>query len=119
MGDCRAEYVLKRGEVGSLMTFVLSDDNGEINLAEWTVTMTVKKGSSTPVVLNAACSILPLQNGADKGKGTYEWDSTTANIPVGRYNLEFKAVNPSGDVYYFPKKTKEPYAVLIVMEPLA
>ena len=119
MSDCNNEYVLKRGEVGTLLSFTLSDVNGAVNLNGWTVVVTAKKGSATPVIDEAACVLLPNQSTTDKGKGTYEFDSTTANIPAGTYNLEFKATNPSGDVYYFPKTHKEPYALLYVVEPLS
>jgi hypothetical protein len=113
------EYVLKRGEVGTLLEFTLSDANGAVNLNGWTVTMTAKKGSADPVIDEVPCVLLPNQATTDKGKGTYEWDATTANIPAGTYNLEFKAVNPSGDVFYFPKTYKEPYAILRVVESLS
>ena len=113
------EYVLKRGEVGTLLEFTLNDNDGAVNLNGWTVTITAKKGSNTPVIDEAACTLEPNQPTTGKGKGTYEFDSTTANIPSGTYNLEFKATNPSGDVYYFPKTHKEPYALLYVVEPLS
>lgn len=102
------------------MNFTLCDENGAVNLAGWTVTMSVKKrGATTPVVDEDSCTLLPNQSTTDKGKGTYEWDSTSANIAVGDYYLEFKAVNPDGDIYYFPKSAKEPYAILHVIEPLS
>lgn len=119
MSDCNNEYVLKRGEVGSLMNFTLSDENGAVNLTGWSVVLTAKKGSSTPVIDEAACTILGNQSTTNTGKGTYEFDSTTANIAAGTYNLEFKATNPSGDIYYFPKTHKEPFALLYVVEPLS
>lgn len=113
------QYTLKRGEVGTLLQATLSDDNGTVNLNGWTVTMTVKKGSNTAVVDEAVCTVVAGQPSSNKGKIEYEWDATTANIPAGDYNLEFKAVNPTSDVYYFPKHPKEPYAILHVIEPLS
>ena len=119
MSDCNDEYILKRGEVGSLMQFTLKDEDGAVNLNGWTVTVTARKGSAAPVIDEAACVLEANQPTTGKGKGSYEFDATTANIPAGTYNLEFKAVNPGGDVYYFPKNRKEPYARLFVIEPLS
>lgn len=113
------EYILKRGEVGTVMSFTLSDANGAVNLNGWTVTVSARKGSATPAIDEAACVLLPNQATTDKGKGTYEFDSTTANIEKGVYDLEFKAVSPTLDVYYFPKEKHEPYAKLRVIEPLS
>lgn len=112
------EYVLKKGEVGTIMEFTLKDADGAVNLNGWTVTMSVKKGSASPVIDEAACSVDANQT-TNKGKGTYEWTNVTANIDAGKYNMEFKAVNPGGDVYYFPKTAKEPFAILKVIEPLS
>lgn len=112
------EYILKRGEVGSRLEFELNDKDGPVNLNGWTVTMTVQRGSDAPVIDDAACVLLPNQATTDKGKGYFQFNSTTANIAVGRYNLEFKGVTPSLAVYYFPKQFREPYARLQVIDPL-
>lgn len=112
------EYILKRGEVGSLLEFTLKDANGAVNLNEWTVTVTARKGTSAPVIDDEACTLLANQSTTGKGKGYYTFTSTTADIPVGTYNLEFKGVTPANAVYYFPKSKDEKYAKLIVIEPL-
>ena len=112
------EYILKRGEVGSRLEFTLIDENGAVNLNGWTVTMTVRKGTSTPVIDDAACTLLPNQATTDKGKGYFTFNSTTAEIPVGTYDLEFKGVTPSLAVYYFPKSKDEKFARMIVINPL-
>jgi len=112
------EYVLKRGEVGTLLEFTLSDANGTVNLNGWTVTMTAKRGAVAPVIDAAACTLAANQATTGKGKGTYTFTETTANIPVGQYDLEFKAVAPGGAVYYFPKSRAQRFASLLVINPL-
>lgn len=112
------EYILKRGEVGSLLEFTLKDANGAVNLNEWTVTVTARKGSSAPVIDDEACTLAGSQATTGKGKGSYAFTSTTANIPVGTYDLEFKGVTPANAVYYFPKSKDEKYARLIVIDSL-
>ena len=113
-----SEYVLKRGEVGTVLEFTLKDANGPVNLNGWTVTVTAKRGANAPVIDAAACTLAANQPTTGKGKGSYTFTSTTANIAVGLYDLEFKGVTPAGAVYFFPKSRDERFASLLVMEPL-
>jgi hypothetical protein len=114
------EYILKRGEVGTLLEFTLEDDNGPVNLNGWTVTATARNRRGGDVAINdAACTLAPDQPNTGKGKGSYEFDTASADIPVGQYDLEFKGVAPGGRVSYFPKDKNTPYASLIVIDPLS
>lgn len=112
------EYVLKRGEVGSLLEFTLSDSNGPVNLNGWTVEISARRGAEPLAIDGEACAVAANQATTGKGKGTYEFSSGAAAIPAGTYDLEFRAVSPTGDVYYFPKSRRTPYAKLLVLESL-
>lgn len=121
MSECKPnnEYILKRGEVNTLLEFTLEDEDGPVNLSGWTVTVTAKaKTGGTKVIDNGACTLLPNQSTTDKGKGYYTFNSTTANIAAGVYDLEFKGVAPGSRVAFFPKDQYEPYARLRVIESL-
>lgn len=113
------EYILKRGEVGSTLQATLSDENGAVNLTGWTVTVTARKGIDTPVIDEGSCTLAANQTTTGKGKVSYEFTATTANIAAGTYDLEFKGTNSDGDVHYFPKSKDKPYATLTVIESLS
>lgn len=113
------EYILKRGEVGTILNFTLKDKDGTVNLNGWTVTLSARRPQEPAAIDEAPCALAAAQPTTGKGKGTYEFTATTADIPAGTYNLEFKAVNPTGDVYYFPKAKSKPYATLTVIDPLS
>jgi hypothetical protein len=112
------EYILKRGEVGTLLEFTLKDANGAVNLNGWTVTVTARRGNNAPVIDDEACTLLPNQATTDKGKGYYTFTSESAVIPVGAYDLEFKGVAPGPAVHYFPKSREQRFAKLLVIDPL-
>ena len=113
------EYILKRGEVGSVIDFVLRDDDGPVNLNGWTVTLTAKLGDEDAAILNGACVLAPDQPTTGKGKGTFTFDEASADIPAGSYKLEFKGIAPGDNVHYFPKSKVRAYASLIVIDPLS
>jgi hypothetical protein len=113
-----SEYILKRGEVGSRLEFTLTDRNGAVNLNDWTVTVTARKGNDAPIIEDKACVLEANQPTTGKGKGYYEFDATTSAIPAGLYNLEFKAVAPGGATHFFPKSRDPQYARLLVIESL-
>ncbi|MFZ9272094.1 MAG: hypothetical protein ACO24B_01620 [Ilumatobacteraceae bacterium] len=112
------EYILKRGEVGTRLEFTLKDKDGAVNMNGWTVTVTAKKGSDAPAIEDAACVLEANQPTTGKGKGYYQFDSTTANIAAGLYSLEFKGVAPGGATHFFPKSRDPKYARLLVLETL-
>lgn len=112
------EYVLKRGETGSVMDFTLRDEDGPVNLTGWTVTLTASREGEAPAISSGSCTLAASQTTTGKGKGTYEFTESSASIPTGTYRLEFKGVTPAGDVFYFPKSAKTPYATLEVIDSL-
>lgn len=114
-----SEYVLKRGEKGTVMSFTLRDESGLVNLTDWTITLTAQLGDEDPAIVSAACDVAGSQTTTGKGKASHTFTEETADIPAGVYRLEFKGVTPAGDVYYFPKAKGATYATLIVQEPLA
>lgn len=113
------EYVLKRGEEGTVMNFTLRDENGPVNLTGWTVTVTAQLGDEDPAIEGASCTLAANQSTTGKGKASHTFTNETADIPAGVYRLEFKGVSAGGAVYYFPKAKGATYATLIVQEPLA
>ncbi len=110
-------FTLKRGEVGAVMEFTLSDEDGTVNLSGKTVTLNVKK-RTTLIIDDVPCVIDPDQT-ANKGKGTYTFDATTAVIAKGEYNAEFKVVSGS-NVSFFPKNKADErtYFKIEIQEPL-
>lgn len=116
--DETTEYILKRGEVGTRLNFTLKDADGAINLTGWTVTVTARRGANAPVIDNAACTLEANQTTTGKGKAYYTFTSTTANVAVGSYDLEFKGVAPGNVVHYFPKSRDARFAKLLVISPL-
>jgi hypothetical protein len=110
------EYVLKRGEVGSVMTVTLSDADGAVNLTGGTVVLTVRKGTATPVIDEVACVMVTPASGII----SYEFDADTANIAKGEYNGEFKYTSAAGAVSFFPKSKddKRTYFNFLVQNPL-
>ena len=116
--DETTEYILKRGEVGTRLNFTLKDADGAVNLTGWTVTVTARRGANAPVIDNAACTLEANQTTTGKGKAYYSFTSTTANVAVGSYDLEFKGVAPGNVVHYFPKSRDARFAKLLVISPL-
>lgn len=113
---------IKRGEVGKVLTAVLSDDNGEIDLTGWTITVTASQSvGGAPIIDEAACDIDADQS-ANKGKVTLTLDSTTANIAANEngYFLEFSGTSPAGAVYKFPNRqsVEQSYGRLVVRKSL-
>ena len=103
-------FTLTQGAVGTTMEFTLSDEDGPVDITGWTVTIIARHGVDDPVIDNGACVLTTPAT----GQGTYEFNSTTANIEVGEYNLQFKGVIGS-DVYYFPTHRERRYGTLAVV----
>lgn len=119
MAHRNREYILKRGEEGSLLEATLYDEDGAVNLTGWTVTVTARRGTAAPVIDDAACTVLADQATTGRGRITYEFDASTANVAKGVYDLEFKGTAADNSVFYFPKSKEKPYGVLRVIESLA
>lgn len=112
----------KQGEVGKVLTGVLSDEDGPVNLTGWTVTATASSSvGGTPVIDDAACTVDPDQT-ANTGKVTLTLNSTTANIAASEngYYLEFSGTAPGGAVIKFPnrKSADASYGRLVVRKSL-
>lgn len=113
---------IKQGEVGKVLTGVLSDEDGELNLTGWTVTVTASPSvGGTPVIDDAACTVDPDQS-ANRGKVSLTLNSTTANIAANEngYLIEFTGVTPGGAVIRFPnrKSAEQSYGRLVVRKSL-
>jgi hypothetical protein len=110
-------YILKIGEVGSVMTTTLKSAGAPAILTGKTITMSARKTTTaTPVIDDVACSI---SGDPILGVITYTFDSSSANVEKGDYLLEFK-VSGGGRTDYFPKdeNDRRTYAKLIVQESL-
>lgn len=112
----------KQGEVGKILEGVLSDEDGPVNLAGWTVTVTASSTvGGDPVIEDASVTPDPDQS-ANPGKFTFTLDSTTANIAPNEsgYFLEFSGTGPGGAVTKFPnrKSLDQSYARLVVRKSL-
>lgn len=112
----------KRGEVGKVLTAVLSDEDGPVDLTGWTVTVTASTSiGGTPTIDDAACAVDADQS-ANKGQVSLTLNSTTANIAASEngYYLEFSGTAPGGAVIKFPnrKSAEQSYARLVVRKSL-
>ena len=111
------EFVLKTGATGAILTAVLEDKNGPVDLTDYTVKLTLQKGNDLPVIDEGTCTVDPDQV-ANKGKVSYSFVST-ANLERGTYNAEFKATDINGRDSIFPSNKRTPYARVIVQQALS
>ena len=96
------------------MSVTLTDENGAFDLTGFsTVTLTAKRGSDSPVINAASCSIVTPASGIISFAFT-----NSASIAAGEYDMEFKATDGTGKVYIFPSDPEAPYGRLIVKEAL-
>ncbi len=101
------EFTLKSGATGATLSAQLTDSAGALDVTGWTITITVRRGRDAPVIDNQPCTV--------NGGGAIEFIfAEHANIPADNYNVEFKGIDPSGGVHYFPSHKTEPYGLLIV-----
>lgn len=112
----------KQGEIGKVLTGILSDDDGPIDLTSWDVTVTAAQTiGGTPVINDAMCTIDPDQV-TNKGQISLTLDATTANIAASEngYYLEFSGITPSDAVIKFPnrKAAEQSYGRLVVRKSL-
>jgi hypothetical protein len=112
-------FTLKQGEVGKVIRFTLSDADGAVDLTNYTVTMTLKKGSAAAVVDEASVT-KETQSGATLGKCHHTFDATTADLTPGIYKGELKLTSGS-NVLYWPvdEKEKRTYFTVEVQKPLS
>jgi hypothetical protein len=111
-------FTIKQGATGAVLVATLSDENGEVDLTDFSaVTMTaLSERSETPAIDAEPCVIDPDQE-TNPGVVRFNFDSDTANIAVGEYLIEFRATNASG-VHIFPTGGMSEYGRLAVTAPL-
>jgi hypothetical protein len=108
-------FEIKRGETGKIMPFTLFVQGSAFDLTGWTVTLTTKKDGEI-FIANASCTIDPDQT-TNPGKGSFTFTGPDANHPAGKYRMEFKLTDGT-NILYFPCDAEDPYAELVVIEPL-
>lgn len=91
-------HTVKQGEAGKIINFTVSDNNGLVDLTPYTITMTLKKGST--VTLDAG-AVSKRNQVADTGQCYYVWTSDTADMARGDHLGDLKLVSGS-DVFYWP-----------------
>jgi hypothetical protein len=126
-------WVIMQGQAGAIRRAQLRDDAGAVNLSLFdSVTMTIAKTkTSTPVILNAACTpdadqtteVKDAYGNSISGKGwlSFTFNSTTAGIAMNDegYLGSFKCMDGSTP-HYFPLKIngERTYFRLVVHKPL-
>jgi hypothetical protein len=103
------EFPLIQGEVGLVLTFWLSyeDDDGDEQLYDLTgkdVYLRAWREDPQGRTINDAVCVPDPDQVVNKGKGTYTFDSTTANIAADSHRFRFRVVN-GVDERFFPKDT--------------
>jgi hypothetical protein len=110
-------HTVKQGEVGKIMEFTLTDADGAVDLTPYTVTVTLKKGSTK--TLNAG-AIVKRNQTTNPGECYYVWTTATATMARGDHkgNLELVA---GSIVYYWPTDANDTrtYFTVEVQTPIA
>lgn len=113
---------IKQGEVGKVLTAVLSDEDGAVDLTGWTVTVTASSSIGGAPTIDAAECDIDADQGANTGHVSLTLDGTTANIAPSEngYYLEFSGTAPGGAVIKFPnrKSAEQSYGRLVVRKSL-
>ena len=99
MSQYNIEHVVKIDEVGKIIEFTLRDEDGLVDLTNYTVTMSLAKGST--VVISGASCTKRTQSGATLGQCYHTWTAATIPNTKGVYLGELKLVN-GGDTLYWP-----------------
>lgn len=114
------EFPLVQGEVGLVLTFWLSaeDANGDeqpYDLTGKDVYLRAWREDPQGRTINDVACVPDADQTANTGKGSYTFDSTTANIPVDTHRFRFRVVDGANE-RFFPKDTDEDshYGLLIV-----
>ena len=107
---------IKQGEVGKITNFTLRDSAGLVNLTAYTITMTLKKGSTVTV---DGVSITKKNQTTSTGECYHTWNADTAIIATGNHKGNLKLVNGT-TVLYWPvdKNDKRTYFEVEVQEPI-
>lgn len=116
MSQANRIYVLKKGEVGKIIEFTLSDAAGVVDLSAYTITMSLQQDDTYTV---SDVAVTKRDQETNPGECYYTWDATTANIPAGVHKGNLKLVSGS-NVRYWPadKLNVQSYFEVRVQEPI-
>lgn len=109
-------HVVKRDEIGKEMNLTLRDVSGTFDLTNYTVTLTLKKGST---VATSAAAVSKRNQTTNKGECYHTWTAATIPNTDGKYKAEVKCVYGS-IVRYFPvdENNERTYFTVEVQSPL-
>lgn len=93
-------WTYKRGSVGKVLRGRLDDADGPFEITGALTVTATKPRADAPTIDEAACTPDADQVN-NKGEFKFTLDSTTANIPDGTYNIEFKHT-AGGNVSFWP-----------------
>ena len=113
------DFYVKLGEQEKVIPVWLQESNGRaISLTGWVVKMKVTKKGFSTVLIDVTMTNDPDQTSAStKGKATYALTSSDmALLPKGKYDIEFTATSPTGQIRKFPIDPKEPFGTLHVLQ---
>lgn len=98
MTQYNLRHTVKQGEAGKQMAFTLRDVDGLVDLTNYTITVTLKKGSTTTL---SAGSVTKRNQVTNRGECYYTWTSATASMSLGDHKGNLKLVN-GATVYHWP-----------------
>lgn len=108
------KFETKVGAIGKPLVVRLKDGNGYYPLDGCTVTFSMaKRGSSTNIVDDGACTIASPQTGDNIGKVTYAWGANDLNAK-GTYDGDFKVFGLDGKPTGFPSLEGMPFIEIVV-----
>ncbi len=122
MARLNSTFAVKRGAVGTVLSFRLFDADKLPFTLTGLLTLTARKGRQSPVIEDAPCNAGNNQQFGSTAAGLayFKFDGEAASVPKGEYNLEFSHLDTvTGTVTKFPTSAKQPYAKLIVHDALS
>lgn len=96
-----ADYSLKQNDTYPVLTAILSDQLGAVDLTTADSVKLIMKMASPPTTVIGTCVIATPQTGGNVGKVTYDWQASDT-ATVGEYQAEFEVTWNVGDVETFP-----------------
>lgn len=115
------EWVIFRGQTGAVRYGRAKDGDGYVDLSQYdSVSFVAHSSLTSNPVINDAITVIGDQSDPNvKGKFSYTFDNTTANVPSRKYDFcSIKCMNGT-DPTYFPldRRLERTYFKLIVQEP--
>jgi hypothetical protein len=112
-------WTIYQGETGAVRTGTLIDENGPVDLSQYTsVSVVVAVNAQTTPVINAAAVINPDQE-TNKGKLSFTFLEAHAAIAPRTYLLLFKCVSGGVPTYYpLSRDLRQTYGRLVVQNAL-